>query len=406
MKLTTSEIARYSPPAGKRDHIIFDETLPGFGLRYRNGKRIWLFQYARGSGASRKNGRLQFGDFPNLSPAKARAIAAELAARVRLGEDPAAAKRIKAIESQNTFGNLVRGYLDQKRGEVRPRTYANIVRYLDAYSKQLHALPASAVDLKRIAAHLDALAKKNGPVSANRARTNLSAMFSWAMRRGLHDSNPVAVTEARPERSRDRVLTDEELVAIWNTVGNGEFGQAVKLLILTGQRESEIGGLGWSEVDFERGVISLPAERTKNGRAHEIPMSPAVAGILQVRSRGRERVFGSTDKGFQGWGKAKCQLDQTLATKLGKPLPRWVIHDLRRTAATRMIDLGEQPHVVEAILNHVSGHKAGVAGIYNRSLYKAEKAKALGVWAEHILAIARGDKGSNIASMHRFKKLN
>jgi integrase len=396
MKLTTTEIARYEPPADKRDHIIFDETLPGFGLRYRGGKRIWLFQYARGSGAGRLNRRLHFGDFPNLSAARARSIAADLAAKVRLGHDPAAEKRISRVESRNTFGNLVRGYLDQKRGEVRPRTYANIARYLDLYSKQLHGLPASAVDLKKIAAHLDGIAKKNGPVSANRARTNLSAMFTWAMRRGLHDTNPAALTQARPERSRDRVLGDDELAAVWNTVGNGEFGQAVKLLILTGQRESEIGGLRWSEIDFERGTILLPAERTKNGRPHEIPMSPAVAGILQVRSRGREQVFGSTDKGFQGWGKAKCQLDQTLATKLGKPLPPWVIHDLRRTAATRMVDLGELPHIVEAILNHVSGHKGGVAGIYNRSLYKAEKAQALSEWATHVLAIAKGKKSNVI----------
>jgi integrase len=400
MKLTTSEIARYSPPADKRDIIIFDETLPGFGLRYRNGKRIWLFQYARGSGAGRLNRRLHFGDFPNLSAAKARTIAAELAARVRLGEDPAAEKRINRAESRNTFGNLVRGYLDQKRGEVRPRTYANIARYLDLYSRHLHPLPASAIDLKKIAAHLDGIAKKNGAVSANRARTNLSAMFTWAMRRGLHDSNPVAVTEARPERSRDRVLTDDELAAVWNNVGNGEFGQAIKLLILTGQREAEIGGLRWSEIDFERGIISLLPERTKNGRPHEIPMSNAVAGILQVRSRGQEHVFGRAGKGFLGFGKAKCALDQTLAVKLGKPLPHWVIHDLRRTAATRMIDLGEQPHVVEAILNHVSGHKGGVAGIYNRAAYKTEKAQALTKWAEHVLALARGEK-SNILQIRR-----
>ena len=215
------------------------------------------------------------------------------------------------------------------------------------------------------------------------------------MRKGLHDNNPVVSTEARKEQGRDRVLTDSELSAVWNAAGDGEFGLIVKLLILTAQRAGEIGGLRWNEIDFEEGLIRLPARRVKNNRPHEIPMSDAVVGILQIRSRDGDCVFGRGTSGFLGWGKGKNRLDAALTAKLGKELPHWTIHDLRRTAATRMIDLGEGPHIVEAVLNHVSGHKGGVGGIYNRALYKAEKAQALSKWATHVLAIAKG-KTSNV----------
>jgi integrase len=401
MKLTERGIAQHRPPTGKADHIVFDEDLAGFGLRYRDGRRTWIFQYAFGGGDGRVNRRLTFGNFPDLTPTKARSIAADLSAKVRLGQDPAADKKLRHADARNNFGRLVAGYLDFKKNEVRDSSYGELERYLDRYAKPLHALPASSVDLKRIADLLDIIAKERGAVSANRARTSLSAMFSWAMRKGLHDHNPVANTEPRKEQTRHRVLTDTELAVVWNTVGAGDYGAIVKLLILTGQRAAEIAELRWPEIDFDRGLISLPAERTKNGRPHEVPMSAAVVEILGgQKSRDRDYVFGRDDGPFSGWGKSKERLDKALADKLGKPLPHWTIHDLRRTAATRMADLGEAPHVIEAILNHVSGQRAGVAGIYNRALYKAEKAQALSKWATHVLAIAKGKK-SNVTPMRR-----
>ena len=400
MKLNAQKIARYRPPEGKSDHIEFDDTLSGFGLRIRDGRKSWIFQYAITGGGSRITRRMTFGNFPDLPPTRARSIAAELSAKVRLGQDPAGEKKINRSEAGHTFGRLVSGYLEFKRGQLRDKSYAALERYLGNYAKPLHGLPASAIDLRKVADFLDTIAKERGDVSANRARTCLSAMFSWAMRRGLHDNNPVANTEARKEQSRDRVLTDNELALVWNTVGDTEFGAIIKLLILTAQRAGEIGGLRWGEIDFEEQLIRLPSERTKNARPHEIPMSGAVAGILQTRSRDGDCVFGRGANGFLGWGKSKIRLDAALTTKLGKEFPHFTIHDLRRTAATRMVDLGEGPHVVEAVLNHVSGHRAGVAGIYNRSLYKAEKAQALSKWATHVLAIAKGKK-SNVTPLRK-----
>jgi len=394
MKLTAREIDRYQPPEGKSDHIEWDDDFSGFGLRYRNGKRVWLYQYAFGSGKKRVSGRMTLGEYPALPPAKARSIAEDHYADVRRGGNPAAEKKQRRQEAHHTFGRLVSGYLEAKQSELRDNSYVEIKRYLDDYAKPLHGLPATAIDRKAIADLLDIIARR-GPVTANRARTSLSALFSWAMQKGLHDANPVIGTETRKEKSRDRVLTDGELAIVWNALSDSDYSDIIRLLILTGQRADEIAGLRWSEIDFDGDMISLPGERTKNGRPHEIPMSAAVRHILWARpqSDARDFVFGR-GVGFHGWGRCKERLDKAIEDKFGKPLPHWTTHDLRRTAATRMVDLGEGPHIVEAVLNHVSGHKAGVAGIYNRSLYKAEKAQALSKWATHVLATARGKKSN------------
>jgi integrase len=382
MKLSAQEIARYRPPEGKADHIIFDDKLAGFGLRYRNGRKTWVFQYAFGSGEGRVNARMTLGEYPALSPTKARDTAQDLYAKVRIGEHPAADKRESRNEHRNTFGRLVSSYLDHQKGELRPRSYFGVELYLNRYAQPLHALPASAVDRKKIADLLDTIGKNHGPVSANRARSALSAMFSWTMRRGLHESNPVIGTEMRRERSRVRVLTDAELATIWKALGAGDFSDIVRLLVLTGQRAGEIGGLRWAEIDFERGLISLPPQRTKNGHPHSIPMSKPVRAILKARPQTREFVFGR-GIGFTGWNAAKHQLAARIA------IEHWTLHDLRRTLATGLQRLGVRLEVTEAILNHVSGSRAGVVGVYQRHNWTDEKKAALDAWAAHVMGAVR-----------------
>lgn len=200
----------------------------------------------------------------------------------------------------------------------------------------------------------------------------------------------------RKEKSRDRVLDDAELKTIWGGLDDDQYGAIIKLLVLTGQRANEIAGLRWPEIDFERGLIVLPAERTKNARVHQVPISDAVRDLLKAREEDRDRkrdlVFGYRGP-FSRWTYSKAALDKKL---VGKVTAHWVPHDLRRTVATRMADLGVQPHVIEALLNHVSGHQAGVAGIYNRSLYTAEKADALALWADHVTAVVEGRRSKVI----------
>jgi integrase len=209
-------------------------------------------------------------------------------------------------------------------------------------------------------------------------------MFVWAMGEGLATANPVINTNRREEKTRDRVLSGAELRTIWRALEDDDYGVVVKLLALTGQRANEIAGLCWSEVDFRQELISLPGARTKNGRPHDIPMADTVRALLKSRHKegDRDLIFGRGDGPFSGWSKAKAALDERAA-----PLKHWVIHDLRRSVATGMADIGIQPHIIEAVLNHVSGHKGGVAGIYNRATYAKEKAEALARWDAHVASI-------------------
>jgi integrase len=388
MKLTAREIDRYRPEG--KDQIVFDEELSGFGLRYRNGRRTWVFQYAFGSGEDRVSARMTLGGYPALPPAKARETAQDLYAKVRLGQHPAAEKKQSREEYGNTLSRLVSSYLEFKKNEVRPRTYVLIDWCLNKQAAALHGLPASAIDRRRIAELLDNIAKKSGAVSANRTRACLSALFAWAIRKGLHDTNPVIGTETRKEKSRDRVLSDNELAIVWNALGGGSFSDIMRLLILTGQRANEIAGLRWSEVDFDGDLISLPSERTKNHRAHQLPMSEPVRDILKARSDSRDFVFGRGE-GFNGWGRSKARLD----ARLEKPLPHWTTHDLRRTFATGLQRLGIRLEVTEAILNHASGSRSGVAGIYQRHNWAAEKKAALDAWAAHVHDVVSGKKSKS-----------
>jgi integrase len=180
-------------------------------------------------------------------------------------------------------------------------------------------------------------------------------------------------------------LSDSEIAAMWRALPEKQFGAIVRLLILTGARREEVGGLRWSEINGDK--IALPGERTKNGRPLDLPLSGAAAAIIEAQRRRADRdlIFGERDGPFQGYSKSKATLDAALDI-----VAPWRLHDIRRTVATRMADLGVQPHVIEALLNHVSGHKAGVAGTYNRSLYSAERRRALDLWATHVIALVAG----------------
>ena len=241
--------------------------------------------------------------------------------------------------------------------------------------KALHGLPLANIRRATVAAQLAAIADDSGPIAADRARAALSAFFTWAIREGLADVNPVIGTNKSAElRPRERVLADAELAAIWKALAADQYGAIARLLILTGERREEIGGLRWSEVDVDKALITLSGERTKNGRRHELPLSDAALAIVKEQQRrersdergklgARDLIFGEGEGPFQGWGRAKAALDRRLAefaANNGRVAP-WRLHDVRRTVATRMADLGVQPHVIEAVLNHVSGHKAGVA---------------------------------------------
>lgn len=390
MKFTRAAVQALKVPAGKAEAILFDDEVRGFGLRVRaGGSRTWVVQYKIGN----KQRRMTLGSVALPDPAKARDRARDLLAAVRLGQDPASAKIEARAKAADTFGAAVKSFLVRQEKRLQPRTYTETERYLFVHWKRLHELALPNITRPVVAAQLTAIAEDSGPIAADRGRAALSAFFAWAIREGLADINPVIGTNKAAElKSRERVLADPELAAIWKALPADQYGAIVRLLILTGQRREEIGGLRWSEIDVGKGLISLPGERTKNGRPHELLLPAAAMAIVEAQPRrgGRDLVFGEADGPFQGWSRAKRALDRRIASqadKNGRVAP-WRLHDVRRTVATRMADLGVQPHVVEAVLNHVSGHKAGVAGVYNRSLYGPEKRADLELWTDHVLMIA------------------
>jgi integrase len=387
-KITKTTVERLKPGG----EWLWDSVVKGFGARRQVDGVFYYLRY-------RLNGRQCVKSIGRhgspWTPDTARTKAKEKLGRVAAGVDPFAdANEARAAE---TFGKEVARYLERKRPAMKPRSFEEVERHLTNHAGPLAKLRLAGIDRRSIAVRLAEIEEERGPVSRNRVRSTLSAFFGWAITEGFIEANPVSGTGKADEgASRERVLTEGELAQLWAALGPDQFDDIVRLLILTAQRREEIGGLRWSEVDLKRGLLVWGPERTKNKRQHELPLSTAARAILerQPRRKGRDLIFGYGPGPFSGWSDCKTRLDECLlearqgANRKAKPLPDWRLHDLRRTAATIMADrLGVLPHIIEAILNHVSGHRAGVAGVYNRARYAAEMRDALERWAVHVTAI-------------------
>jgi integrase len=400
LKLTKATIAGLPLPADRdtADLIYFDEAMPGFGLRLRGGRRSWIVQY-RTKGKQR---RLTLGSAQVLDPDRARAAAKEHLAKIALGGDPQRDKVEDRRRGAVTLGSLVETYLGFREPVLRANTMRMLRFYLQRTWLSLHPLPIHEITRRDVAARLTKIIAESGQVSAGRAHAALSSFFGWAVREGFVEANPVLNTNRPLEPpARERVLSNGEIAEAWaalDACNSPTYAKIVRLLLLTACRRAEIGGLRWSEFDTENGVIKLPRERTKNKEPHAIPLPSMALDILAdiERRPGRDLIFGTGKGGFQGWTEAKDALDNCItearrAAGNVEPMPGWRLHDLRRTVATVMADrLGVLPHVIEAVLNHVSGHKAGVAGTYNRALYEREVRTALTLWADYIRAIVDG----------------
>ena len=393
MKLTAKAVTALMLPVGKTDAIFFDEDLPGFGYRLRQSgdkvARSWVAQY-RHAGQTR---RMTLNSI--LSAEQARDEAKKILAKVALGQDPATEKKRRASADRFIVAALAEQYLAAKEDAVRARTLTEVRRYLEGpYFKTLHSLPVDTVTRRDVAARVLIIARENGQVAAGRARTALSAMYTWAMEMGLAETNPTIGT-AKPKAppSRERVLSDQELVAIWKaTSEETDFNRIVRLLITTGQRRGEVGACAWPELNTERTTWTIPAKRAKNGREHSLPLGSLsreiIANVPPII--GRDLLFGArTERGFTSWAEHKKALD----ARLGDQVRPWTLHDLRRTAATRMCDIGVEPHVVEEILNHQSGHRGGIVGVYNKSKYARAVHNAVATWDRHLRALIEGRDG-------------
>jgi integrase len=311
-------------------------------------------------------------------------------AKARAGQDVAEDRRAARAATGATLGELVPRFLTFKHGRISADYHYQLHLFLNRYWAPLHGVPVEALRRGKIVALLDQIVDAHGATGADRAVSALSSFFAWAIERSYVELSPViGISRRATGGARERVLTKAELVAVWKAAGNFDYAAIVRLLILTGQRKSEIGNLEWSEVDFDLKQIALGAGRTKNKRAHAVPLNKAALQILwEVPRRARrEFVFGDGVRGFQGWSKAKERLD----ARLPAGMPHWTLHDLRRSVGTHLNEEGfAEPHIVEAILNHVSGSKAGVAGVYNRAAYAKQKRQALDLWGAWIGAALAG----------------
>lgn len=407
MKLTAENAAKLKLPPGKTDAIFWDDDLPRFGVRVRSsGKRTWVIQY-HASPTTHK--RMVLGAVGTVKASAAREKAKAFLAAVSLGQDPQAAKIEDRDRAAITMGSVVPTYLAARERKtikgraIRARTLEETARYLNDHWQPLHKLRMDKIGRADISGALLKI-RERGPVAELRAHVALTGLFSWAVKEGLAPENPVALTNKPSEPvSRDRVLTDDELGAIWNGCRDDDYGRIVRLLILTLQRRDEVGSLPWSEVDAAKSLWELPGERAKNHCPNIVPLMPAAVALLDAVERRPDKdsptlcLFGVRGAGFTGWSKAKAALDariaQARAGDAGKPRPLkpWRLHDLRRTGSTVMQDrLGVLPHIAEAILNHISGHKAGAAGVYNRAVYLKEKTEALAMWADFVESVTGG----------------
>ena len=327
------------------------------------------------------------------------------------GNDPALAKRERRLERSDFVEDVVAEFVERVLKVQQRRWAATEAIMNDKLIRRWKGRPIGQIRKSDVLKMLDREMDAGHGRMANRTLQISRQFFSWAMERGYLDYDPtVGINRPAKERARDRVLSSAELSVIWQAssqLGN-PFGTIVKLLLLLGQRRAEVADMRWSELNLEMKVWTIPSSRTKNGRPHDVPLATPVVEILTASPKMDGRLFPSvrklSDRSVSGFSKAKRRIDAVIlddwrrqaaalerSTDDVEPLAPWVLHDLRRTLVTGMAELGVRPHVIEAVVNHVSGHKAGVAGIYNRATYAAEKREALERWSSHVASIMAQD---------------
>jgi len=372
--LTAASVERIKPPTeGQQD--IFDKGYPGLALRLSyGGGKAFVYLY-------RTNGKLRrmtLGTYPAMTLADARDAWREARKEVQAGRDPAKRKdRVGTTDFEGIFEEWLRR--DQANNKSKAVVARTIERDVLPLWDGRHVGDIGRRDVLDV---IDAVVDRGSPVMARRLQANLHRLFKWAVGRGIIEINPVSnLPKPGSEIRRDRVLTDGELVAVWNASARlgWPHGGAIRLLILTGARREEVGQLRWSEIDST--TIKLKGERTKTGEPRDIPLSRAAVPILENAPRiaGSDFVFGA--KPVASWPRAKARLDELSG------VTSWRIHDLRRTTATGLQKLGTPLQVTEAILGHTAGSRAGVVGIYQRHDYADEKRTALEAWGAHVMAL-------------------
>ena len=452
-KLTDGTVEALTKAAG--DYYVWDSELKRFGVRVTpGGARVYMIQYRAKAapGQAAKTRKIAIGqhDGKLWNVTKARAVARKLLAPVDLGRDPYAereAERLAAVAAVEAAAAAERAKAEEearqaREAEARARDSFEKVaeRFFDLCLKEtrsghevarlLRHGPIAAWSGRHIAeirradvGDLIDRTRQRSPAVARQTYAALRGLFGWCLDRDLIDASPCDRVKAPPRpEARDRVLSDCELRAVWNGAdGLGyPFGPILKLLILTGQRRAEVAGMQWAEVDLEAATWRIPKERSKNGKAHEVDLSPQAVEVLRPLKRLGRLVFPARNAparkhlegekpalmAVRGFSATKRTLDANIeaarlkADPRPEPVAAWRIHDLRRTAATGMAAMNFAPHIVERVLNHISGTQSGLVGVYQRHDYRAERKAAMTAWGARVEAIITGKpQASNVTQL-------
>jgi integrase len=369
-------------PTPKTDIVYWDTATPGFGVKVTpKGRKVFIVLYRTGGAGSRLR-KYTIGPYGHVTLHQARvAVQKVFAARVE-GRDPAAEKRkAKCRHVADRVDDLLDAFIAQHVS--KNRSAAEIARILRREVGQpWSGRSIHEVSKRDVVEIISAIEQRGAPAAANKTLKSLKTFLTWCVGRAVLDKSPAeGVPLPAKEIARDRVLDDRELarVIVAARLLGGPYAGIIEFLVLTGQRREEVAQLTWDELDLAQRIWTIPKSRTKNGKVHVVHLSDqALAVLKRVDGRGNY-VFSTTgNRPFNRFSHSKRILDQHAG------VTEWRLHDLRRTCVSGMARLGVAPHVADKILNHQSGTISGVAAVYQRHDFLAEREAALKRWGGHV----------------------
>lgn len=420
--LTATAVEKVKPPATGRIEL-WDQTTPGFGLRVTSkGGRTWVLMKRLKIG-DKQLVRFTLGEYPALSLAKAREKADRYVGIIHRGGDPREeeAEILVAAETRrrNTVDTVVAEFIE-KYAKRNTRSWAQTEAIFKRHvTPKWGHRPITAIGKRDLMDLLDDLVERDMPIMANRVLAHLRKLGNWCVERGILEASFAAHVKppAGKEEARERDLSDTEIAELW-PVFDGlryPFGPMFKLLLLLGQRRNEVAEMRWQDVDLDRAEWTLPRELTKAHRTHVVPLPSAALDILGGLPRlsdverkalgagATEYVFTTTaGRSFaSGYSRAKLRaeaaVNEARAKQEREPMPQWQLHDLRRTVATGLAELGIPLDHIGRVLNHAP--KGVTATVYDRHSYLPEKRRALEAWAVKLESIINTSKPTNVVRL-------